>query len=332
MNFQLPFSVPESTVKISHQDTIVLSGSCFTEHIGSRLKEAKFKTLVNPHGILFNPLSIASGLEFSLRQKEYTDADIFLLNGVWSSWDFHSSFSNTSMDAALQSMNAGIMEAYTLLKEAKFLVVTFGSAYQYFLKAEYTEHNCSHPVANCHKAPGNWFDKRLLTPDEMLRGWSDVLDALQQFNPQLQVVFTISPVRHYRDGLIENNRSKGRLVELAHTLTEQYSNCKYFPAYEYVMDVLRDYRFFEEDMVHPNSQAAQYVWEQFRELYMNGETHVLLKRLGEITMAARHKERFPGTEASRKFRESMLAKCEQMQSEFPGLDLSEETRFFSEKQ
>jgi hypothetical protein len=329
MNFQLPFIVPDSTVKIAHRNTIVLSGSCFTEHMGSRLKEAKFKTLVNPQGILFNPLSIASGLEFSLAQKKYTDADIFLLNGVWSSWDFHSSFSNTSMDEALLSMNKSIAETDDALKTAKFLIITFGSAYQYFLKAEYTEHNSAHGVANCHKAPGKWFDKKLLTVAEMLDPWQVVLDALQKVNPELNVIFTVSPVRHYRDGLIENNRSKARLLELVHTLVEQHKHCQYFPAYEYVIDVLRDYRFFEEDMVHPNSQAAQYVWERFTETYMDNNTADLLKRLKEITTAARHRERFPGTEASRKFRESMLAKSENIQAEFPELDLSAEIRFFS---
>jgi hypothetical protein len=331
MDFQLPFTIPSSPVKLTHDDPVFLTGSCFTEHIGMLLTEGKFNVLSNPHGILFNPISIASGLQTVLEKKVCTDADIFTLNGVWSSWDFHSAYSDTGMDGALKRMNESIANAHVALAEAKFLIVTVGSAYQYFLKAEYTEANQAHGVANCHKAPGKWFDKKLLTVSEMVIRWHQLIFLLKSFNPGLNIIFTVSPVRHYRDGLVENNRSKARLLEMVHELTDQHEHCHYFPAYELVMDVLRDYRFFEADMVHPNRQAVQYVWEQFGATYFSPDTLQLLKRIREITIAFHHKERFPGTAASDKFRQSVLEKIIVVNSEFPALNLKEELQFFSEK-
>jgi hypothetical protein len=328
MDFQLPFAIPGSVVRIAHQDAVVLTGSCFTEHIGKKMLEGKFDALVNPQGILFNPMSIASNLEISISKKEYKDPDIFLLNGIWNSWDFHSAFSNADMTTALHGMNESIMNTHTALSKAKYLVVTFGSAYQYFLRAEYTESNKQYGVANCHKAPGKWFDKQLLTIKDMQEKWNRVLASLQSFNPDLKVIFTVSPVRHYRDGLIENNRSKARLLELSHLLVEEHSHCHYFPAYELVIDVLRDYRFYDQDMVHPSNQAAQYVWEQFVAAYMDDESRQLLKRIYEITTASKHVERFPGTDASTKFRQTMLDKAEKLQEQFGWLDIKKEIEFF----
>lgn len=328
MDFQLPFTIPGSAVSISHRDAVVLIGSCFTEHIGRKMQEGKFHTLVNPQGILFNPMSIASNLEISIRKKEYKDPDIFLLNGIWNSWDFHSAFSNIDMAVALHAMNESVMKTHTALSEAKYLVVTFGSAYQYFLRAEYTELNKQLGVANCHKAPGKWFDKQLLTIRDTQEKWNQVLASLQAFNPDLKVIFTVSPVRHYRDGLVENNRSKARLLELTHLLVDEHSHCHYFPAYELIIDVLRDYRFYDQDMVHPSNQAAQYVWEQFVAVYMNDESRQLLKRIYEITTASKHVERFPGTRASTKFRETMLDKAEKLQEQFEWLDIKREIDFF----
>lgn len=329
MEFQLPFVIPASSLAITHHDAIVLSGSCFTEHIGRRLEESKFPVITNPHGILFNPLSMAAGLEAVINRRVYQDADIFLLNGVWNSWDFHSTYSHPDMNEALLGMNNSVGTAQDQFARAGYLIVTFGSAYQYLLKAEYTENNTAYGVSNCHKAPGHWFDKHLADVATMLQAWNDLITALKAFNPKLQILFTVSPVRHYRDGLAENNRSKGRLLELVHLLAEQHAHCHYFPAYELVVDVLRDYRFYDQDMVHPNSQATQYVWEKFVDTYMNDATKQLLKRLQDITIAARHKERFPGTDASLKFRESMLAKVKALQQEFPHLPLEQEARLFS---
>ncbi|RYZ41681.1 MAG: GSCFA domain-containing protein [Sphingobacteriales bacterium] len=329
MDFQLPFTIAASGLELTHADGIVLTGSCFTEHIGKQLQAGKFPVTLNPQGIVFNPASMASGLEAIMSQKRYTEDDIFLLNGTWNSWDFHSAFSETTMDAALQAINSSMEAAYKALIEAKVLIVTFGSAYQYLLRAEYTAQNVAQGVANCHKAPGKWFDKVMLSPESLMQQWKLLVEHLKAFNPGLQIIFTVSPVRHYRDGLVENNRSKGRLLELAHSLVERFVYCHYFPAYELLIDILRDYRFYDNDMVHPNAQAVRYIWDKFCETYVSPATRQLLHRIGELNTALQHKERFPGTAASIAFRENMLAKVRQLEQEFPALDMSAEVRHFS---
>ncbi|WP_157977061.1 GSCFA domain-containing protein [Taibaiella helva] len=307
----------------------MLTGSCFTEHIGGHMAMAKMQVYSNPHGILFNPNSIAGGLQACIKGRRYCDEDLFCHNETWNSWDFHSRFSHTSKEVALSSMNDAIARASAFLAEARWLIITFGSAYQYFTTSQAGK--AGYGVANCHKAPGQWFEKKLLDIGHMQETWEQLIASLLAFNPALQLIFTLSPVRHVRDGLIENNRSKARLHELIHTLADRHAHCHYFPAYELVIDVLRDYRFFEQDMVHPNPLAAQYVWEQFVDVYMTAPDRDLLRRIGELAAGAKHRHRFPETGAAVVFRNAMLLKARQLQKAFPYLDLSEELKVFGGK-
>ncbi len=304
----------------------MLTGSCFTEHIGERMARSKMQVYSNPQGIVFNPASIASGLHACMSGKSYGEDDVFYHNEIWNSWDFHSRFSHTDKDTALKGMNEALSEAGAFLPEARWLIVTFGSAYQYVTTGQAGREG--YGVANCHKAPGQWFEKKLLETDRMLSEWEKLIRALQAYNPSLQLLFTLSPVRHARDGLVENNRSKARLNELIHALVDRFAHCHYFPAYELVIDVLRDYRFFEPDMVHPNSLAIQYVWEQFVEAYMPATDRDLLQRIEALTTAAQHRHRFPGTLAAKGFRESMLRKARSLKEEFAYLDLADEILAF----
>ncbi len=285
------------------------------------------QVLNNPQGILFNPMSIASGLKAVMASRVYVPDDLFYLNETWNSWDFHSRFSHTSQDDALAGMNAAMAGAAVFLKEARWLLVTFGSAYQYFTTS--FAGPAGYGVANCHKAPGNWFEKRLLSIEEMMIAWSELIILLREFNPALRIVFTVSPVRHIRDGLVANNRSKARLIELAHLLSQEQDSCAYFPAYELVTDVLRDYRFFEQDMVHPNNLATQYVWQQFVNAYMTQDDRALMQSLKEIDTAMQHRHRFPETAAALKFRERFWLKAKLLQEQYPYLDLQPELRFFA---
>lgn len=325
--FQLSYSVPRAEEPLQHTDPVMLYGSCFTEHIGSRMEAAKMRVCNNPQGILFNPESIAAGLKAVMQRRKYSADDVFYLNETWNSWDFHSRFSHTDRELALGAMNRAVAEAGAFLKEARWLVVTFGSAYQYFTTA--LAGAAGYGVANCHKAPGQWFDKKLLPIPDMLGNWEQLIADLLAYNPSLKLIFTLSPVRHIKDGLIENNRSKARLNELIHSLVERSTACSYFPAYELVTDVLRDYRFYEPDMVHPNSQAAQYVWAQFVQAYMNHDDQNLLQRIAELTKAAQHRHRFPETRAAAAFRESMLHKIDVLEQEFPHLDWQPERAAFA---
>ncbi len=293
----------------------MLTGSCFTEHMSGRLEQGKISVLVNPNGILFNPESVADSLSAYLERRSYTAGDLFFKNETWNSWDFHSRFSDTDQAAALSLMNEAVGTAADYILEADWLIVTLGSAFQYFTTALAGE--AGRGVANCHRAPGQWFEKKLLPLDTILASWQKLIGQLQQANPKLKIIFTISPVRHVRDGVVDNNRSKARLIEAVHALTEQYSHCSYFPAYEIVIDILRDYRFYDVDMIHPNYAATQYVWEQFAETWFTPDTRKLLSRIQDIQIARHHKVRFPETEAHSRFKSQLPAKAARAESAVP---------------
>jgi hypothetical protein len=201
----------------------------------------------------------------------------------------------------------------------------------YTLTAEAPLSNAGSVAANNHKAPANWFEKRLLAADEVYRLLQAGIEQLLQFNPHLQVIFTISPVRHLREGVIENNRSKAVLIQAVHQLVEQYEQLYYFPAYELVIDDLRDYRFYAEDLVHPNYQATQYVWEKFVEACMTPETRALMKEIAEINLACQHKPFNAQTAQHRKFLASYHSKTKLLQERYNYLDFSKELLFFQQQ-
>ena len=327
MNFTLPITIPKAAIPIQHHEKIMLIGSCFTEHMSSRLEHNKMAVLANPNGILFNPESVADSLSAYLGHRPYTAAQLFYLNETWNSWDFHSQFSHTNQATALSMMNNAVNTAAAYLTEADWLIVTLGSSFQYFTTPLAGEANRG--VANCHRAPGQWFEKKLLPVQTMVTTWQKLIGQLQQVNPKLKIIFTISPVRHVRDGVVDNNRSKARLLEAVHSLVEQYPDCSYFPAYEIVIDVLRDYRFYDVDMIHPNYAATQYVWEQFVQAYFTADTQKLLARIQDIQIARHHKVRFPETAAHSKFKAGYLQKLKDLQEQCPYLDLGDELFYFS---
>jgi hypothetical protein len=325
MQFQLPFKIGASAIKLQHNDAVMLCGSCFTENIGNQLSEVKMNTCINPQGIIFNPMSMAKCLQSCIDATVYNIGDLFQLNDVWNHWDFHSRFSNINKDDALTEMNTSIEAAHQFLKTADWLILTFGSSFQYFLNHSndgFKERDSG--VANCHKAPGAWFEKRMLGIAEMEAEWNATLQKLYAFNPRLKIIFTISPVRHYRDGLVENNLSKARLFELVHALSKKNEGGQYFPAFEIVNDVLRDYRFFEQDMVHPNIQAIQFVWEQFQQVYFDAEGRDLVKLIQEIKTALNHKPRFATTDSHQKFREQLKGRIEALKERCQYLDYEKE--------
>jgi hypothetical protein len=309
---------------MQHSDAVMLCGSCFTENIGNKMSAAKINTCMNPQGILFNPMSLATCMEACMDQQQYHANDVFLLNELWHHWDFHSRFSNTDKDLALADMNHSIATAHHFLKHANWLILTFGSSFQYFLSEPDSSKAAATGVGNCHKAPGTWFEKRMLTVQEMQQQWAHTLHKLHDFNPGLQIIFTVSPVRHFRDGLVANNLSKARLFELVHHLIEKNTAVQYFPAFEIVHDVLRDYRFFEQDMVHPNQLATQFVWEQFKDTYFGEADLNLMHLIGEITSARSHKPRFKETQSHQKFEEQLNLKIEKLKAEKPYLDFEKE--------
>lgn len=320
----IKLNFPAPPQKIQHADKIMLIGSCFTEHIGKRFADAKFRCLENPHGILFNPLSIVHSLRTYLEGKPVAENELFHLNEIWNHWDFHTRFSAFDKAEALHEMNTSIQRASTFLKETDWLIITLGSAFQYFLVEN------GQDVANCHRAPGQWFEKRMLAIDVITNELQQVIQDMKAINPHLKVIFTISPVRHIREGVVENNRSKARLIEAVYELTNRLDYCHYFPAYEMVIDVLRDYRFYDIDLVHPNFAATSAVWDYFFDTHFEETTQQLIKSFQEITIAANHKVRFPQTNAHTKFKQNFRKKIELLQAQCPYVDFEYENTIFSE--
>ncbi len=322
MKFQLELPIVQNPKKIQLHEKILLLGSCFTEHISERLSMNGFDTMANPHGILFNPLSIVNSLEQYLNHRTYHKEDLFYLNELWNSWEHHSRFSHTDPDTALLQINSACHNASKYLKESDWLILTLGSAFQYYLVEK------QFPVANNHRAPAAFFEKKLLKSDFIIRQLAQCIHSIKKINPKLKILFTISPVRHSREGLIENNRSKAQLIEAVHCLCEQLESAYYFPAYELVIDVLRDYRFYDIDLVHPNFAATQYVWERFSESYFDDTTQKILPELYALNQAQNHKAKFPNTQAHKDFCKRNAEKCKALMLQYPYLKLQDKLAYF----
>ncbi len=330
LKFKLTLAAKKSPYPMGYRDKTFLIGSCFSENIGAKLNTHLFNVLENPHGILFNPISVANSLIDCIQNKSYQEADLFLLNDVWNSWHHHSRFSGVTIKESLEMINSSIHNGHQFLKTADHIVITLGSAWVYQLNNQ-ASFTVGQVVANNHKAPANWFDKRLMQPNELIKLLNDLVKQLLSFNPHLHIVFTISPVRHLREGLVENNRSKAVLIHAVHEVVNELENIDYFPSYEFIIDDLRDYRFYSEDMVHPNYAASNYVWEKLVETYMNEETQSIMKQVAELQLAMQHKPFFAGSTQHQEFLQNCVAKTERLLGLHPYLPLNDQLQFFKQQ-
>ena len=329
MDFRLELAVKPLPKKLKLADKIALIGSCFTEHMGERLRQAKFDVLENPNGIVFNPLSIQQAMQVYLSGRTLTTADLFFYNELWTSWDFHGQFAHPNKETCIQGLNDSVQKAHHFIKNAQWLIVTFGSAFVYELATDQFGGRSGQVVANCHKVPANNFVHRLTSVAEVVESTQAWVEALRQLNPTIQIIFTISPVRHYREGLVENNRSKGTLHLALHEIIQLHKGCFYFPAYELIIDDLRDYRFYAEDLVHPNFAATRYVWEKFCGACIDGETLVVMEQLEKIRLAVQHKPHHADSPKHQAFLKSMLQKTLSLQEQYPALQMQKEINYFS---
>lgn len=309
MNFILPFPIKKFSNQLNIKQAMLLMGSCFAEEIGIKLRERKFNALINPHGILYNPISICNAITDYVNAKKFTQQDIFLHDELWRSFQHHGKFSDTDSATCLDNINHKITQAHHQLKNARWLVLTFGSAFAY-------THN-NYIVANCHKIPSAQFKKVLLSKEQIMDAWQQQINFLKEFNPELNILFTVSPVRYVREGIMENNRSKGILFDAIHTLIEQNTNCFYFPAYEIVIDELRDYRFFKEDLVHPNQLAINYVWQKFTDVVCDEETKNFMADYEPILKSLRHRDLQQDTNATLKFKKQLEEKQAALVQKYP---------------
>lgn len=318
MEFRTRVTLPVGQDEICHADRLMLWGSCFTENIGERLSAAKFRCLQNPFGILYNPLSIATALQQVEQRKVYTPDDLFYDRGLWGSRMHHSSFSAADREECLQKVNNGIAEGAAFLEKADWLVLTFGTAWVYEWKAD------GSVVGNCHKLPERLFTRRLLQVEEICSGWHPLLEELRARHPQLKVLFTVSPIRHVKDGLHGNQLSKATLLLAVDRLCTSLPFCRYFPAYEILLDELRDYRFFADDMFHPNRQAVDYMWECFSETYFSEATRRLINECQAVRRAAEHRPFHPDSAEHQQFKARQRQHIARLKACYPYLDFREE--------
>jgi len=302
---------------LSHADKLLSVGSCFSENIGLKFRDYKFAININPFGQQYNPYSISRAIERLLEPVLYSGNDLVYHDELYHSFDHHGSFSRPTESEALQVINDNLQKAAEDLQTATCLLLTFGTSHVFSLKED------RQIVSNCHKLSGNAFEKRLMQPQEITELLEAALTKVLALRPGIKIILTISPVRYFAFGHYENSVSKAHLFTAVYELQKRHPECYYFPAYELVMDDLRDYRFFAEDMLHPNHQATEYVWENLVNTLLAAKTTALLQDIDEILLAAQHRPRNPESEAHKAFARKMLQKVTTIKKQH-GLDFAAE--------
>ncbi|GAA3649046.1 GSCFA domain-containing protein [Flavivirga jejuensis] len=305
----------QSNNLIDYNSNMLLLGSCFVENIGKKLDYFKFKNTQNPLGILFHPKAIENLVSDAINEKTYTEEDIFFHNEQWHCFDAHSKLSNTSKDDLLINLNKNIRSTKQQIQESTHVVITFGTVWVY-RSVETKE-----IVANCHKIPQKQFTKELLSVGEVYTSIKTLVSLIKSINSEASIIFTVSPVRHIKDGFIENTQSKAHLITGIHQFLNQKSSIAnrqsfYFPSYEIMMDELRDYRFYTEDMIHPNKTAINYIWERFQEVWMASIAYKTMGEIDVIQKGLQHKPFNPNSEAHQKFLQNIAVKKNEIQSQF----------------
>ena len=310
MDFRTIVPISKATESITYYTSIVSLGSCFAVNMAQKFAYYKFPITVNPFGVLFHPLAIENILQHTIENSPYTAEDFFLHNELWHSFDFHSDMSQPSLKEAIQQANSQQIQLQQALQEASFCFITLGTAWVYIYNSIDTI------IANCHKLPSQHFSKRLLSVEEISESLSHITALLKQFNPSITVVFTISPVRHIKDGFFENQVSKSQLFAALYPLITDNKSL-YFPAYELLLDELRDYRFYANDMVHPSEMAINYIWERLVTTYIETTTQVDMKQVDSIQKGLSHRPFNPETESHQQFLAQLQQKMEAFIMKYP---------------
>ena len=320
-DFITPVSIPKSKVEIAIEHPLMLLGSCFTENIGKRLVENKFACDVNPFGVLYNPLSIAQAMRQMMDGRVYDEDSPELIEhqGQWHSLMHHGSFSDASREECLNRINRRLLEGATMLAKARVLLITFGTAYVY----HHIEKGMV--VGNCHKLPERTFNRQRLNTEEIVKEYAPLIQQLAEVNPKVHILFTVSPIRHLRDGLHANQLSKATLLlaidELCQLMPER---CSYFPAYEIMMDELRDYRFYADDMMHPTPLAVEHIWQRFADIFFPLPTKKFLQAWEEIRQGLSHRPFNPEGEQYKQFLSQIELRIHRLKEKYPTFDAENE--------
>lgn len=310
MNLQTNIPLKPQQPKINYDSNLMLLGSCFAENIGEKFSYFKYKSLVNPFGILFHPKAIETFLWMATQREKYTETDLFFHNERWHCFDAHSKLSHPDQKTVLNTLNQGLDQAYNDMLSATHISITLGTAWVYRLQV------LDMIVANCHKIPQKEFSKEILSVAEVVQCLQNSVGLIRSFNPGVQIIFTVSPVRHSKDGFVENNRSKSHLIAAIHQIVSADQNSTYFPSYEIMMDELRDYRFYKEDMIHPSSLAIDYIWERFKQTWIDENALPTMDKVNEIQNGIAHRPFNPDSEQHHQFLQKLEQKKLQIQQQY----------------
>jgi hypothetical protein len=323
--FRTKIDIPKSKFKLSYNTKVVLIGSCFSDNIGSRLKTYKFPVEHNPFGVLYNPVSIKTNLEILINKKLFSESDLYYYNDQWLSFNHYSAFSHTDKKECLRQINERIENASEFLSKSSYLFITFGTALVY----EFRE--TGKIVANCHKLPANAFKRYLLDLGDIVKDYSGFYKKLKAFNPGIKTVLTVSPIRHWKDGAEMNQVSKSTLLLLIYELRKKFPEIDYYPSYEILMDELRDYRFYADDMLHLSEVAVDYIWNSFVSTYIDEKSKVIISEIEKLNKAINHRPFNINSKAYQEFVNTHLKYIKTLEKKYPLLDFSKEKDFFISK-
>ena len=316
MQFTTKIPIQKSNFPIDYDSKIMLLGSCFAENMGEKFEYFKFQTIVNPFGIIFNPVSLEKLIRRSIEKRKFTENDIFFHNDLWHCFEVHSELSNSDKDVFLESLNDLISSTNKKLSDSTHIIITLGTSWVYRLRQ--AQSDSDGVVANCHKVPQKEFTKELLSIQQIEESIESIISLVHSVNPNCKFIFTVSPVRHIKDGFIENTLSKAHLISAIHKIINHHPLPNtYFPAYEIMMDELRDYRFYGEDMLHPNQTAIDYIWIQFFQNYISESEFRLMNAICEIQRALKHRPFNPNTERHQNFLSSLETKIIKIKEKLP---------------
>lgn len=311
MEFRTQIPIINSDNPINYSSKIISLGSCFAENIGGKFQYFKFQITTNPFGIIFNPVTIENLISRVVNNKKYTENDIFFHNDLWHCFEVHSELSHPDKETFLTNLNLKIQQSHNLIIQSTHIIITYGTSWVYRNKLS------GKIVANCHKIPQNQFEKEILSKETIEKAIQNTIALVQKINPDCHFIFTISPVRHIKDGFVENNISKSHLIAAIHSSNFQFPTSSYFPSYEIMMDELRDYRFYAEDMLHPSQMAIDYIWQRFSETTISAESHSIMQEVDNIQKGLAHRPFNPDSASHQEFCKNLIKKINTLASKFP---------------
>lgn len=316
--------IPKPPFTIDYHSKVLLMGSCFTDNIGIQLKKLKFDVIHNPFGVVYNPISLSEQINLLMNKKSFAKNDLNYFNELWFSYLHYTLFSDPDQEKCLKKINESFYQGKRMIRSADVIILTLGTSFVY------KQIKSGTVVANCHKIPAKEFDRFFSTIENTVQQLKDAINNTRKINPKVSFVFTVSPIRHWKDGAIENQRSKAALILAISRLQAELGNIYYFPVYEFFMDELRDYRYYANDMLHPSSLAIDLVWKQFSDTFFSSETQDIIKEVKKIINGLEHRPKHINTKAYKKFLSDLQKKITILTRTHPFLNFSEEQIFLSD--